>query len=154
MIVIVDTREQLPWKFPGFEYQVQALKSGDYSLAGYENQVSIERKSLNDFIGTLTKGRERFERELKRLESCRYKCVVVETDLAAIFNHEYNSAMTPKSVIGLVLRLMMDYNIPVFFASDRNIAAKFAISFLKRAYNRLTDPEKYGTMGEKENENA
>lgn len=79
--VVVDTSEQLPWSFQGFKGdakeknaplvvpQVRAsLDTGDYSVVGREHEFTIERKSLSDFFGTLTAGRDRFERELERMQ--------------------------------------------------------------------------------------
>lgn len=60
-VVIIDTREQLPYNFT-FESTRATLKTGDYSLAGLESVVSIERKSLDDFVGCITTGRDRFEK--------------------------------------------------------------------------------------------
>lgn len=89
--VVIDTREQRPFAFVGLrglkslgsplmviDTVRSTLKSGDYSLEGYESQVSIERKSVADLYGTLAKGRARFERELARLSAMAFACVVVE----------------------------------------------------------------------------
>ena len=80
-VVVIDTREQFPFAFTGLQadaaqghrpliVQTQAgtLQSGDYSILGAEAEVAIERKSLDDLYGTIGQGRERFERELARLQ--------------------------------------------------------------------------------------
>jgi hypothetical protein len=74
--IVVDSREQLPYEFTGMVGQgseslvvptvVQGLASGDYSIAGMEDQVAVERKSLDDLYGSVTWGRDRFEREIER----------------------------------------------------------------------------------------
>jgi len=60
MQIIVDTREQSPYSFatitPPPETIRATLKTGDYSLAGYENKITIERKSLIDAFGTFGEG--------------------------------------------------------------------------------------------------
>lgn len=46
MIVIVDTREQQPFTFPGFpdvETRRETLTTGDYSLAGFESTIAWRR---------------------------------------------------------------------------------------------------------------
>ena len=51
MKIIIDTREQTPWSFPdGVLIERGTLATGDYTLAGLENIVAVERKSLADFI--------------------------------------------------------------------------------------------------------
>lgn len=85
----IDTREQAPWRFTGITNTAGqpiivplstgvALRSGDYSIAGFEFRVAIERKSLSDWFGSITAGRERFEREMERLSQMDYAAVVIE----------------------------------------------------------------------------
>ena len=60
--IIIDTREQRPWVFPAYvAVRVDTLKQGDYALEG-DDRYAIERKSLEDFIGTIFSGWERFKR--------------------------------------------------------------------------------------------
>lgn len=91
--VIVDTREQAGWSFTGFNSdsdrkfrplviytESKGLKTGDYSIKGFEDQVCVERKSPADAFSTFTVDRERFERELERMKSMRFSAVVIECD--------------------------------------------------------------------------
>ena len=69
MKILCDTREQAPYTFDryqGVTVERAALQTGDYSLAGLHDHIGLERKSLDDLTGTLTKGRERFQRECER----------------------------------------------------------------------------------------
>lgn len=79
--VCIDTREQAPFTFQGLRTDAKdgnrqlivetiptTLTTGDYSIEGMEGLVSIERKSVADFYGTILAGRDRFERELVRLQ--------------------------------------------------------------------------------------
>jgi hypothetical protein len=91
--VIVDTREQAPLDLAAKTIK-EALSYGDYTLAVPHNQgVYIERKSLNDFVGTLSDrviGRKsgedsnlaRFSRELDRAEEAgAYVIMLIESDI-------------------------------------------------------------------------
>jgi ERCC4-type nuclease len=62
------------------------LPSGDYSLDGYATEVAVERKSICDLFGTVGQGRERFIRELERLNEMAFAAVVVEAEWSSIFN--------------------------------------------------------------------
>ncbi len=69
MKIVRDSREQSPFhfedaRFDGVEVIEGTLTTGDYSIAGLESRVAVERKSLADFIGSISTGRERFEREV------------------------------------------------------------------------------------------
>ena len=55
--IIMDTREQRPLVFTHLASKVGTLQSGDYSIKGLEHNFAIERKSIPDFCGSLTRGR-------------------------------------------------------------------------------------------------
>ena len=66
---MIDSREQAPFTFASYEVkpEVVALPVGDYSLPGFQDRISIERKSLEDLIACLMgDNRDRFERELAK----------------------------------------------------------------------------------------
>ena len=66
--LIVDTREQEPYSFDSRLVVVErrALPAGDYSVAGMEGVVAVERKTLDDFVSTVIHQRARFRRELQQ----------------------------------------------------------------------------------------
>jgi hypothetical protein len=115
--VVIDTREQHPYAFahiPADAYQgegllavrteVRTLRSGDYSLAGYEARVAVERKSKADLFGTIGQGRERFERELARLNGMQFASVVVEAEWSEIFRDPPpHTQVLPKTINRSVL---------------------------------------------------
>jgi len=79
--IIVDSREQKPFKFDKYTLIESKLEYGDYSLHP-SNKLAIERKSLSDLYGTLSGGRERFEREIQKAKKMEgYIVVVVESTL-------------------------------------------------------------------------
>jgi hypothetical protein len=89
--IFVDTREQKPLKF-NLPIEVQTLKFGDYAFSNPAMSLNtyIERKSITDFIGTMSGGLERFKREIERSEEQGAKLVVlVEESLSNClsFNH-------------------------------------------------------------------
>jgi ERCC4-type nuclease len=63
MNILVDTREQKPF-FKGAKRKT--LNVGDYTTTKLHGKFHIERKSLMDLYGTLTKGNTRFKYELFR----------------------------------------------------------------------------------------
>jgi len=85
MKIIVDTREQRPYKFK--DSQVKTLACGDYSILGLEDCIAIERKTIDDLIGCLTSDRQRFEKELYRGKALDYMALVAEATLSDIVNH-------------------------------------------------------------------
>ena len=87
-VIIIDSRESHPLKFD-IEYKVDKLNFADYHFTGNPN-LYFERKSLPDFISTLSGGLERFTRELERAnESGAYLVMIIENSIqeALTFNH-------------------------------------------------------------------
>ncbi len=102
MKIIIDTREQLPYKFET-PSEIGTVSVGDYSICGLENHIAIERKELNDLIGCLTTGRERFEKELQKGKALDYFALVIEASLKDLINGSYRSQMQPKAAIQSLL---------------------------------------------------
>lgn len=65
--MIIDTREQTPLDFLHLESERGTLQSGDYSAKGIEESFCVERKTVADLAGSLTRERARFMREMHRL---------------------------------------------------------------------------------------
>ena len=81
--ILIDTREQKPLKFDR-ETVSQKLDYGDYAFSHPEHTCNchIERKSLADFISTMSGGYDRFINELERSkEQDAYLIVLVEETL-------------------------------------------------------------------------
>lgn len=83
--VIRDTREKAGhgWSFAASPScagtVVQKMDTGDYTLVGYEDVLTIDRKgSVSEFAGNLTQ--KRFERELERMASFKVAVVLLEFD--------------------------------------------------------------------------
>lgn len=66
-VLLVDTREQKPLRFSHLPAEPATLYTGDYSVRGLEEVFAVERKSLADLAGSLTRERDRFMREMHRL---------------------------------------------------------------------------------------
>jgi len=129
MKIITDSREQKPYQFET-QSEVGTLQVGDYSLAGGEHLVAIERKTLDDLIGCLTQDRDRFERELHRGKALEYFCLVIECSLSELAGGRYRSKMLPKSAIQSLLAFSIRYRLPIFFCENRGYGQKLTESLL------------------------
>jgi len=138
--VVVDTREQEPYGFdPGRVIAVRrALPAGDYSLAGHEDRVAVERKTLEDFVHSAVRDRARFGRELRALALYDFACVAVEASMDDVLAHRYRSATHPHAVFGAALSITVDLGVPVFFCGDRQIACLFVEGLLTRFHRKVT----------------
>lgn len=145
MVILVDTREQLPWALsgPGVRLRRATLKAGDYSILGASGRggVILERKSLADLFGTMSAGLERFRRELDRIAAVkpRFAAVVVEATEAEVrAGPPYGMAHGP-SVLRLLFRECLARGVAVVLAGDRAGAERYAMLALQ-AFHETRKP--------------
>jgi DNA excision repair protein ERCC-4 len=120
-MVVVDSREQKPlWKS---EVTRKGLKTGDYSILNYEDQIAIERKSAIDLFCTLGKGHKRFREELERAKALDYFAIIIEESylncLHKTFIGAHHSCMKGETVMAILFSLHIKYGIKVFFTNNR-----------------------------------
>lgn len=136
MLIVVDSREQCPFPFTHERYEAKtkqgALTVGDYSLAGLEDKVAVERKSLPDLVACLGRERERFERELMRGAALDAFAVVVEADWLMLARGEYRSQLKPHAACQSVLAFTARYRVPFLFAGTRAAAEYMTWGFLRQ----------------------
>lgn len=125
--IIIDTREQLELDIKGYEIIKKALNVGDYGLEEpYDKKVYVERKSLLDLIGTVTKDLGRFQRELDRaVESNSYVVMVVEEPLHLCLEFK-TSVFLQKKYVGL---RYVQTNPEHVFHNLRETLQKYALNF-------------------------
>jgi DNA excision repair protein ERCC-4 len=136
--IIIDTREQEGYSFdPRLAATVRrALPAGDYSVAGLEGAVAVERKSLDDFVSTVIHSRERFRNKLRKLAGYRAACVVVEAGMLDMLLRRYRGDAHPNAVLGSALSIILDFRVPIFFCSNRQAACQFVQAYLLAAHAR------------------
>jgi DNA excision repair protein ERCC-4 len=141
--IIQDSREQAPYSFASFPdvaCEVGTLDTGDYSLSGFTDRIALERKSLDDLIGCLSQGRQRFEKELSRARNFELFAVVLETSLSNLTNGYYRSGMKSQAVIQSIAAFSVRYRVPFLFCGNRaggelmvySLLSKYAYEIRKR----------------------
>lgn len=142
MRLVIDSREQLPLdftKWPDVQVEVAGLSLGDYALKGLETRAAIERKSLDDMVGSLSSGRERFESELTRARGFALFCIVVEASMQDVAEHRYRSKMSSESVLQSLFTYQCRYNVSTIWAGSREGAAYVVKSLLAKYLREQTE---------------
>lgn len=139
MRIVVDTREQLPWTFEGQPVTMVRAKlpAGDYSVVGLEHRVAIERKSLDDWTGTVLRDRARFYRELELLRSYDFRCVIIEAGIREIVMGKQKSLVRPEAVLGFIAEVVVAQSVPVYLAGSRAEAQLLAGALLRMVDKKL-----------------
>lgn len=154
--IVSDTRERMPWKFirrkPVLDIVERALETGDYSIEGLEDILSIERKRNTAEIAANLQ-EDRFYRELSRLAAMPHAYVVCEFTLADVMSFPRNSGippskwrrlrMKPPNLLRLLVSAMTTYGVPFVLAGTHG--REVALSIMKRVHEQR--PEGPGTAG-------
>lgn len=155
-VVVIDTREKTPFSFGGLRTDakdgkrplavrtvVRGLPTGDYSVEGLESQVAVERKSLADLYSTLSQGRERFERELERLDAMEYAAVVIESNWQTILTQPPSySKLPPKNVFRSIIAFQQRYKKIHWWPADgRRLAEIITLRVLERFWKDRQFPK-------------
>lgn len=139
--IVVDTREKTPWTFEAQSFVTTTrakLDAGDYSLAGFEHRVAVERKSLDDWVNTVLRDRARFYRELERLRAYELRWVVIEATVEDIYRNRSRSSVSPASVLGFVGEVTASQRVPVILGGSRPAAQEYAAWLLRGAKSALS----------------
>jgi len=136
-VVAIDTREQKPYRFPRSE--VKTLATGDYSIVGLEDQVTVERKRLEELYTVTGRDRCRFTRELDRMARLDYAALVIETDVPRVLRGIAFSRVSPKAVIHSLIAWSVRYRVFVFFAGDRRHANAMTYGLLEQYWRDHDD---------------
>lgn len=148
LTIIIDTREKHPYCFASFfpcnekdgkyngKYNEvrKALKTGDYSVVGYEDVIAVERKTLDDLSHSLmsSQSKSRFHAELERLSEMQYVVLLIEGSIEDVLSHNYAGSTPGSKMFEEVVGVMAEYGIPVVFAGDRQCAQRFVWEWMKK----------------------
>jgi DNA excision repair protein ERCC-4 len=160
--IIVDSREQQPFLFFDIradakdgnrpvqvQTKVAGLAAGDYSIEGFEDRIAIERKSFEDLFSTLSHGRDRFERELERLNALQFAAVVTEASWRDIAYYQpHHSRMRSKSVVRSIFAFSVRFPRVHWFPWDnRQLAEACCYRLLERFWRDATEGKIPGPAG-------
>jgi len=145
-IIYVDTREQSWLKF-NIPFEIKTLPFGDYTCKNNPN-CFIERKSLSDFISTLSvKNYERFNNEINKAKKDNsYIIVVVEDTLSNALSFQYlphiskKIKATPEYIFHNVREMLQNYdNLQFLFVDGRKEMVRVIeiIFASKESYKKL-----------------
>lgn len=137
-LIVVDSREQLSY-WP--EARQVTLMTGDYSVAGYEGAIAVERKSANDLFsslgGTAGANRKRLLRAFRRLSLMPFGAFVVESSIKGLYGVRRFGRITPAHAVGTLTRWSAVYRVPVIWADDRTTGKAMTKLHLRLAWEEL-----------------
>lgn len=149
--IIIDTREQLPIIPKGISIIRDKLETGDYSINGFRDKITIERKSPEDFLQSISWDRPRFKKVLERMSKFERAYLLIESSLESLLEgieikknfksenkikplNKQKIGVHPESIFGTIISINVRFGIPVIFAKNKHEAQKYLVSILQKYY--------------------
>ena len=182
--ILIDSMEKHPFSFTGLftdadqdnrplivntQWQALGVSNGDYSIHGHHPdqarnvdpsspRVAVERKSIEDCIGTILGFKERrgrFERELQSLsgliDTGGSALVVVEGSMEAVLeavakeqhgNGKRSPEINQKALFRSWIAFQQDHRVPWVFCDSRRMAEVYVFRWLERFHRKCTQGKK------------
>lgn len=123
-----DTREQSPIKFDN--YEIIKLDEGDYCAKNNPNNIFVDKKDFNDATSTLSKGFERFKKEIERAKlKNKYLIMMIEAEFNDFVGIQYkkwnHSQATPEFLFHRCRELLNYDNFQIVFVKNRQNSKVF-----------------------------
>jgi ERCC4-type nuclease len=136
MIILCDTREQLPLEFshPYVESVAKAtLCVGDYCVRykdNHEPPIFFERKSIPDLFGTLGKDYPRFRKEVMRSKDKKVELIImIEGTITDVLRGTKYSQVEGIKILRTILSIWDKYKVVSVFCKDRSEMALFITEY-------------------------
>lgn len=137
--IVVAKNEQQPLTFrqPDMEdvlAEPATLRTGDYSILGYEDRIAVERKhSLDEICSNIGKGRVRFEKELERAKNFDRFYLLIEGNPADLLLGGWERSQLPtKSAFGSIAAWDMKNNLRYACCSSRIVAEMMIVHWFRK----------------------
>ena len=132
-VYIVDTREQKPFDLQ--PQKRQCLIVGDYTTTKLLGRFHIERKSLVDLYGSITKGHLRFKKEIIRAKHHSIHLIVLVEGSRKNFGLKkfYGGSqrkMSGETLLKIIDSITLNHGTQFHWHASRNACQKNLIKFL------------------------
>lgn len=144
MCLIVDTREQHSPLFldkppKGLMVMRDTLKNGDYGIKGLP-LFAIEKKYHGDIFTYCStemdsKTYPKMERFKKMIDAGGWVGLVIEDTMSNVFKWQEYTRITPESVRSALIKFAIKYHVHIYFAGNRDNAARWILDSAVRYYN-------------------
>ncbi len=132
--ILIDTREQSVLQFR-CQKEIIKLDFADYSVRG--NKMFVERKSLQDFIGSLSSGFDRLCNEMQRAKDCHASIIIlVESKFSNLLGFNHLGYLHTEATADYILKRARDLllkfeNVQICCVDGRIKASEFIVNLYK-----------------------
>lgn len=155
--ILEDTREKKPWSFSffGAEQTRTVVKTGDYTIEGYEDKITIDRKrSIAEIYQNLFKEYPRFKKEMERMETME-SYIVCEFPYSDVLDFPHsmpliwsakakkkmpmNLRFESKDIINRIDMIHERHGVQFIYCDTRREAESTAFKILKEFYEKTQE---------------
>ena len=155
--VIQDTREKEGWYFSEYDkcsgMESGTLKTGDYTLKGFEEMVCIERKaSTSEIAQNLGKKKDPFQAEMDRMKEYPFAFLICEFSMDDLLRFPDGSnvpksarsqvRITGKYLLKCLVEFQLWYNVKILLCGSKKNAFLVTNSIFKRLNEMFHEPTK------------
>ena len=138
-VVVVDTREQIPFSFRRFKgwfggVEMRALPLGDYSVAGMEDSCVVERKDLSDLVCSFTENRTVFVKRLRRMSELPYSLLVITAPLSQVKSAYSYGRGDPNRVTQSLIAVLAGLRLPFICTETHELGEEIVASYLYQTF--------------------
>jgi ERCC4-type nuclease len=138
-VVVVDTREQIPFSFRRFKgwfsgIEMRALALGDYSVAGMEDSCVVERKDLADLLNSFTGNRAVFVKRLRRMSELPRSLLVITAPLSQIKSAYPYGRVNPNQVTQSLIAVLAGLRLPFICTETHELGEEIVASYLYQTF--------------------
>ena len=154
--IAIDTREQAPLDFgdinPGtfkrrddgvilyVPTERVTMSTGDYSIVGYEDEITIERKELGDLYNCMGHDRTRFGKQVLRLSKYNYAVIMVESSWENMLKGYEHSRLNPYTIYNTVISWSQKHpNVHWHFWESKHKCSQVTFDILNRFWKERND---------------
>ncbi len=116
MRILIDSREQTPYSL--VDSEKATLKTGDYSVKGYEDRIAIERKAYSDLYSCLTSDKKRFRKQLERLGELEFSYLLVDSHVSAVLLGHPQCDLPGEKALKFLIRHCTEFGVPFCFVDS------------------------------------
>ncbi len=109
------------------EIEVKKIPVADYIIGN----IAIERKTVSDFISSMIN--KRLARQLEEMKQYPKQLLVIEgIEEQELYSDNQEKGIHPNAIRGMLLSILLEFNIPIILTKDYQDTAKFLILIKKR----------------------
>ena len=111
----------------GVNIEMKFLPVADFLI----NNIAIERKTIQDFLGSILN--KRLLRQLEELKQYENRLLIIEgIDEQEIYNDDNKEGINPNAIRGFLLSILLKHKIPIIFTKNYEDTAKFLLVLAKK----------------------